>query len=256
MDLRHRDLLWLLTWREVRIRYARALLGVAWVLFLPVFMMGVFAVLDFSRLVPADSPYSRLPYTLFAYCGLLPWVHFSNSLTQATPSLVNSRDIIKKSAFPREFIPLAKVLAATLDLGVGALFLAGLMVWHGVPLHASVLAIPVVFGLQLAFTTGLALLCSAGSLFYRDVNYLVQAGVVLAMFATAVVYPIQVTRPWAQAVLSWNPMSSYLDSYRGALLLGVWPSEGLLPGILGAIVSLVVGALVFRGLSHRFAEEV
>lgn len=256
VDLRHRDLLWLLVVREVRIRYARAVLGAAWVLFLPVFMMAVFTVLDFSRLVPGDSPYSRYPYTLFAYCGLLPWMHFSGSMTQATPSLVNSRDIIKKSAFPREVIPLAKVLAAILDLGIGAMFLAVLMAWHGVPVHASVAAVPVVFALQFAFTAGLALLCSAGSLFFRDVNYLVQAGVVLAMFATAVVYPIHVSTPWVQSVLSWNPMSAFLDAYRGAILLGEWPGKGLLPGLLGAVVSLAIGVLVFRRLSHRFAEEV
>jgi ABC-type polysaccharide/polyol phosphate export permease len=250
------DLLWLLVVREVRIRYARAALGAAWALFLPVAMMAVFTVLDFSRLVAEGSAFARFPYQVFAFCGLLPWMHFSTSMTQATPSLVNSRDIIKKSAFPREVIPLAKVLAAMLDLGIGALFLAALLLWHGLPIPATAAAVPFVFLLQLAFTTGLALLCAAGSLFFRDVNYLVQVGVVLAMFATSVVYPIDVSTPWVQAALSWNPMSSYLDSYRGALLLGEWPGTGLLPGVAGAVLSLAVGVTVFRRLSHRFAEEV
>jgi ABC-type polysaccharide/polyol phosphate export permease len=254
INIQYRDLLWLLTLREIRIRYARALLGAAWVLFLPVFMMAVFTVLDFSRLVPEGSPYYHVPYTLFAYSGLLPWMHFSSSLTQATPSLVNSRDMIKKSAFPREVIPLAKVIAASLDLAVGGLFLLVLLVWKRTPVHASVAAIPLVFLLQLAFTSGLALLCSAGSLFFRDVNYLVQVGVVLAMFATAVVYPIHVTTPWVQTLLGWNPMSSYLEAYRAALLLGEWPGEGILPGVVGAVASLAVGATVFRRLSPRFAE--
>ena len=251
----HRDLLWLLIVREVRIRYARAALGAAWALFLPVFMMGVFTVLDFSRLVPGSSPYARFPYAVFAYCGLLPWMHFSTSLTQATPSLVSSRDLIKKSAFPREVIPLAKVLAGLLDLGIGAAFLVGLLAWHDIPIRATVLAVPVLFLVQLAFTTGLALLCSAGALFFRDVNYLVQVGVVLAMFATSVVYPIQVSTPWVQSVLSLNPMSAFLDAYRGAILLGQWPGGELLPGVVGAVLALVVGATVFRKVSHRFAEE-
>ena len=251
----YRDLLWLLVVREVRIRYARAVLGAAWALFLPVFMMGVFTVLEFSRLVPGGSPYARFPYAVFAYCGLLPWMHFSMSLTQATPSLVNSRDLLKKSAFPREVIPLAKVLAGLLDLGIGTLFLAGLLLWHGIPMGPAVLAVPAIFLLQFAFTTGLCLLCSAGSLFFRDVNYLVQVGVVLAMFATSVVYPIQVSTPWVQSVLEFNPMSSYLDAYRGAILLGQWPGSDLLPGIVGAVLTFVVGATVFRRVSHRFAEE-
>ena len=251
----HRDLLWLLVVREVRIRYARAALGAAWALFLPVFMMGVFTVLDFSRLVPGGSPYARFPYAVFAYCGLLFWTHFSMSLTQATPSLVNSRDLLRKSAFPREVIPLAKVLAGLLDLGIGTAFLAGLLLWHDVPVGTAILAVPAVFVLQLAFTTGLCLLCSAGALFFRDVNYLVQVGVVLAMFATSVVYPIQVSTGWVQSVLSLNPMSSYLDAYRGAVLLGEWPGAGLWVGAAGAVISLSVGASVFRRVSHRFAEE-
>jgi ABC-type polysaccharide/polyol phosphate export permease len=252
----HRDLLRLLVVREVRIRYARALLGAAWALFLPVFMMAVFTVLDFSRLVPAGSPYASFPYALFAYTGLLPWTHFATSLTQATPSLVNSRDILRKSAFPREVIPLAKVLAALLDLAVGSLFLAALLLWHGVPLRAAAIAIPAVLALQVAFTAGLALLASAGNLFFRDVNYLVQVGIVLAMFATAVVYPIHVSTPWVREVLSWNPMSSFLEAYRRALLLGEWPWSSLGPGLAGAALALALGAWTFRRLSHRFAEEV
>ena len=225
----HRDLLWLLTLRELRVRYARALLGAAWAVLLPLAMMGVFLVLDFGRLFPEGHAFSEVPYALYAFCGLLFWNHFSASLTQATPSLVISGQMIKKSAFPREFIPLSRVLALLVDVAVGGVFLAGILLWSGRPVGAAVLAVPLVFLLQVAFTTGLALLLAAGNMFFRDVHYLVQVGVVLAMFATSVVYPVAPSHPVARAVLAWNPMSAYLDAYRGAILLGRWPTGEILP---------------------------
>jgi ABC-type polysaccharide/polyol phosphate export permease len=254
--LKHRYLLGLLVIREIRIRYARAALGIAWALFLPLAMMAVFTVLNFGRLIPADSEYKALPYSVFAFCGLLFWTHFATSLTQGTPSLVISGNLLKKCAFPREAIPLAKMISALFDLLIGTVLLLVLMLLTGVPIRLTILIVPVVFLLQLAFTSGLVLLLSAANLFFRDVNYLVQVGVVLGMFATSVVYPIESTNPVAGFVLALNPMSAFLDAYREALLLGRLPGAGLLVGALGAIVSLLLGTFAFRRLAPRFAEEV
>ncbi len=255
----HRDLLWLLVVREIRVRYARAALGAAWAVFPPLVMMTVFSVMNFGRLIDAGSDYANIPYPVFAFVGLLPWVHFSTSLTQATPSLVLAAAILKKSRFPHEIVPIARVFAALLDFGVGLFVLAGLLVWHREQISVGVEALAVVpiFGLQLVFTVGLALLLSAANMFFRDVNYLLNVGIVLAMFATSVVYPIAVTDPTIGAILALNPMSAYLDAYREALLLGRWPSfETLAPGAIGALVSLLLGASVFARCSPRFAEEV
>jgi ABC-type polysaccharide/polyol phosphate export permease len=220
-------------------------------------MLGVFVALDFGRLMVADPRYAAVSYTLFAFCGILPWAHFSASLTQATPSIVNARDIIRKSAFPREVIPLSKGLAALLDLAIGCGILALLLLWKQAPLHATALAIPVVFLLQMAFTAGLALLFSAANTFFRDVHYLVQVILPIGMFATSVVYPVTINnRPFVSALLSLNPMSSFIDSYRAALLLGEWPWATLLPGAVGAVLSLAVGTYAFGRLERRFAEEL
>lgn len=253
--LAHRDLLVLLVRREVRIRYARAALGAVWALFLPVSMMVVFVGLNFGRLLPEGSGFPPRMYPLFAYCGILPWTHFSTSLTQATPSLAASRDLLRKSAFPREFIPLARPVAALLDLAIGLVFLAALLAAYGVHPGLPVLAVPLVFLLQFAFTVGLALLLSAGNLYYRDVQYLLQTAVLLGMFVTSVLYPVAIARDEVGWLLELNPMTSFLDAYREALLLGQWPWRTLVPGAVGALVSLLVGVGVFRRLSPGFAEE-
>lgn len=253
--INHRDLLWLLTRREIRIRYTRAVLGAAWAVLPPLVMMAVFTALNFARLISPNDPFSSVPYSVFAYCGLLPWAHFSTSLTQATPSLVSLRDLLKKSAFAREVIPLSKVLAALFDLGIGCILLLLLLLYHGIKLDITALAVPIIFLIQLVFTSGLALLLSAGNVFYRDVNYLLQVGITLAMLASPVIYPLPVSDGPMVQILRWNPMASFIDGYREALLLRVWPWQTLLPGVVGAACSIALGAGVFRKLSARFAEE-
>jgi ABC-type polysaccharide/polyol phosphate export permease len=195
---------------------------------------------------------------VFAYCGLVAWTHFATSVTQATPALVTARDILRKSAFPAEVVPLAKVLAALLDMAIGLVVLVVLMLWKDIPLHASAWAVLPAFALQMLFTCGVVLLCSAGNMFFRDVNYIVQVGIVLAMFATSVVYPVDpsaIHPAWVGTLMAWNPMSSYIDAYRSALLLGEWPWGRLLPGLIGAAVTFTGAAWIFRTLSPRFAEE-
>ena len=253
---KHRYLLGLLVIREIRIRYARAALGIAWALFMPLVMMAVFTVLNFGRLIDETSEYKQLPYSVFAYCGLLFWTHFATSLTQGTPSLVISGNLLKKCAFPREVVPLSKMISGLLDLAIGAVFLVVLMLLTGVPLRISALAVPLVLALQLAFTAGLVLLLSAANLFFRDVNYLVQVGVVLGMFATSVIYPVVTENEVANLILGLNPMSAFIDAYREALLLGRFPGPGLLVGALGAVAALLLGVFAFRRMSPRFAEEV
>ena len=256
---KHRDLLSLLVVREIRIRYARAFLGMAWALFIPLIMMVIFTALNFGRLL-ADgekgNPYQGIPYSLFAYSGLLFWTHFATSLTTGTNSLVLAAPLIKKCSFPRETIPLSKVLSSVLDLLIGSLFLIVLMIWNGQTVGWSVLAIPLIFGFQLIFTSGVVLVLASANMYFRDVNYLTQVGVMLLMFATSVVYPITPKDDLAKVVLSLNPMSSFLDAYREILLLGQWPGPGLLIGVAGAIVFLFLGVMTFRWLSPHFAEEV
>jgi ABC-type polysaccharide/polyol phosphate export permease len=251
----HRDLLYLLVLRDLRTRYARAALGFLWALFLPAATLGIFVMLGFERLIPREGSFAAVPYAAFAMCGIVPWTHFAASLSFATTSLTGSRDLLKKSAFPREVIPIARPLAALVDLLIGAALVAALLAFYGWWPQAPALAVPFVFALQFAFTVGVCLVLAAANLFFRDVQYLVQVGLLLGMFVTSVLYPVEVRAPVARAVLAWNPMSSYIGAYRDALLLHRWPGPALAPGAIAAAVSLIGGVWLFRRLAPRFAEE-
>jgi homopolymeric O-antigen transport system permease protein len=253
----HFDLLRLLVVRELRSRYARTGLGVAWAIFPPLLTTAVFTAVNVGSLLGGQSRWRDVSYPLFALSGLVFWLHFSQSLTSGTTSLALARDMIHKSSFPAEVIPLSKVLAGLLDLGIGFVLLLGFLAWkaEGVPWTAAL--VPAVFVLQLAFTVGVVLFASALNLFFRDVQFVLQVLVTIAMFASDVVVPVEGARGRAAELLMLNPMVSCLEAYRSLLLLGRIPSfVELLPAIVGAPVALALGAAYFRRVSPRFAEEV
>jgi homopolymeric O-antigen transport system permease protein len=252
------DLLRLLVVREVRVRYARAALGMAWAIFLPVVMLMIFSAVDLDQLIGGKSDYDATPYALFAFTGLIFWMNFQQSLITGTSSLAVAHDILHKSRFPAELIPVARVLAWLLDLGIGFVLLLAMMLWiDDVEFHATALLVPVVFLLQFMFTVGLALLMSSINLFFRDVHYMLTALMPLCMLASNVAYPIAGIEGIQGDILRMNPIVSYLDAYRRLLFLGEIPTlERALPGLIGAFGCLAVGVLYFRRVRHRFAEEV
>jgi ABC-type polysaccharide/polyol phosphate export permease len=253
----HLDLLRLLVIREVRTRYARTALGVLWAVFPPIAVVAVFTLLDFARLMGGDSRWKDVPYPAFAFSGMVFWTHFSQSLTTGTSSLAYSRDMLHKAKFPAELIPLSKVLAWLLDLAIGFALLLALLLLLGTPVPATAWLVPVVFLLQLAFTTGLVLLLSAVNLFFRDVQFVLQVVVMILMFASNVVLPIDGATGLAAKVFAVNPIVSYLDAYRSLLFLGRCPDlASMAPGIVGAVLSIAVGLAYFPRVSPRFAEEV
>jgi ABC-2 type transport system permease protein len=165
--------------------------------------------------------------------------------------------MLHKSKFPAEFIPLAKVLAWLLDLAIGFALLLVLMAIRGMPIPATVLLVPVVFALQLMFTTGVVLFLSALNLFFRDVQFVLQVLVMILMFASNVVVPVDGASGTAAKVFAMNPMVAFLDAYRSLLFLDRVPEmSSLLPGVIGAVAAFALGLAYFRRVSPRFAEEV
>ena len=243
----YRELLGFLVWRDLKVRYKQTALGVLWAVIQPFFAMVVFSIF-FGKL--AQMPSDGVPYPVFAYCGLLPWQFFAHALTESGNSLVASQNLITKVYFPRLVIPLAAVLAGTVDFGIAFIILIAMMVaFHVVPTPA-VVTLPLFLLLALATALAVGLWLSALNVRYRDVRYTIPFLTQFWLFATPVVYPSSlVPEPW-RALYGLNPMAGVVEGFRWALL-GNAPA----PGPLLAVSIAVVVVLLISGLSYFHQTE-
>src|SRR5579864_3283315 len=247
------ELLLNLTRREVKGRYSQSLLGFGWAVAQPVATMLVFTLV-FSRLA---NILSDVPYPVFAYAGLVPWFFFLNSVSSGTMSLVQYRNIVTKTYFPREIVPLAQVASRLLDFGAAALFVAALIAYYRIGLTRWALVAPGLFVLLVAITVATTLVTSAVNVFYRDVNPVVQIGLQLLLFVTPIAYPLsKVPERW-RGWLAINPLSGVIEGFRSVLVYGRPPDWPLLvrSTIVTAIV-LVASLALFKRLDRYFADVI
>jgi len=249
-----RELLYFLTWREVKVRYKQTLLGAAWALLQPLFTMVIFS-LFFGRL--AKLPSDGIPYPVFAFTALVPWIFFSNGLTQSANSLINNSQLITKIYFPRLLVPTAAVLGGVIDflLAFGLLIL--MILWYGVGIHASIVWIPLFVLLAFVSSLGAGLWLSALNVEYRDIRHTVPFLVQMWMFATPIAYPSSLLHePW-HTLYALNPMVGVVEGFRWAILgTKTRPDSILLVSSAIAILALITGALFFRRTEKRFADLI
>jgi lipopolysaccharide transport system permease protein len=247
----YRELLWFLTLRDVKVRYKQTLLGAAWTVVQPLGTMLVFTLL-FSRLlgVPSDG----VPYSLFAFAGLVPWLFFSKGLTSSVNSLVGSTNLITKVYFPRLIIPLAAVAAGLVDLGVALVFLLGLVVWYGVALTGQLLLVPLLVVQVALLALGVGIGLSALNARYRDVGALLPFGLQVGMFATPIIYPASLVPERWRWVLAVNPLTGIIEGFRSSLFGREvdWGLLGLSAGVTCAL--LLASAYTFRRMEATFAD--
>jgi lipopolysaccharide transport system permease protein len=264
---KHRHLIWLLAWRDIRVRYKHSVLGAAWAVLPPIAMMLVFnfvfgAVTDINRQKLTGHP--TLPYCLFAFCGLVPWMFLANGLTAATGSLVANRQLVTKVYFPREVLPLSSIVSALIDFVVAGAILILLTAYYHFrsgawiyQFHWSILLTPLVVAAQIAFMCGAGLILSMANLFYRDVGFLFRSLIQLWMFLTCVIYQLDATAGWKRLLIQLNPMTPIIRAYRDCLLFGRSP---LTPSFAAAsaisMLLLVVGWHWFRRREFEFAEYI
>ncbi|MBI5667983.1 MAG: ABC transporter permease [Chloroflexi bacterium] len=275
----YRELLFFLTWRDIKVRYKQTIFGASWAIIQPFFTMVVFS-LFFGRL--AGVPSDNIPYPIFSYAALVPWTFFSNGLTQASASLVNSSKLITKVYFPRLIIPVSSIIAGLVDFCLAFIVLLGMMLYYGIsPLQREValLSIPAVPLLEslttvtlpsyamiwlpllllLAFITSLAvgLWLSAMNVQYRDIRYIVPFLLQLWMFATPIAYPSSLlSEPW-RTIYGINPMTGVVEGFRWALLgTDTQPGPTILVSALVALALLVSGMYYFRRMEKSFADVV
>lgn len=251
--VRSRELLQLLAWREVRLRYSQTVLGVLWVLLQPLLPMILFTII-FSR-IPAFGSV-LLPYPVFVYSGLMLWSFFSNALSNSSRSLVDSPDLVTKVYFPRILIPASAALAALVDLAVQFAAFLLLLAYYRVPVISALLAFPAVALHTSILAFALGLFFSALNVKYRDVRYALPFLVQLWMIATPIMYPTTVVPAQFRWLWLLNPLATTMDAYRS--VLAAQPVDWLAVSVSCAIAIalLLCGLVAFTRMEEQFADLI
>lgn len=249
----YRELLFFLTWRDVKVRYKQTALGAAWAILQPLFMMIIFTIF-FGRLAGVDSV--GIPYPLFAFAGLVPWTFFSNAITASGNSLVGSANLITKVYFPRLIVPAAAMLAGLVDFALAFLLFIVLMIYYGVTPTVQVLFLPVLILMTALFALGVGTWMAALNVKYRDVRFALPFLIQLWLFVSSVILPSSALGPKWRWVLMFNPMSGIIEGYRSALfgLPFDWRALGVAAAI--TIVVLVYSIYSFARVERSFADII
>ncbi|HEY0173498.1 MAG TPA: ABC transporter permease [Pyrinomonadaceae bacterium] len=249
----YRELLYFLTWRDIKVRYKQTLMGVAWVIIQPLMLMVVFTLV-FNRFVGAGG--GAIPYPLFAYAGLLLWTFFSVSVSSGMNSLIGNTSLVTKVYFPRVFIPAAAVGAGLVDLSVGAVLLVPLGAYYGVGVSPALLLLPGFVLLAAALALSVGMMVAALTVRYRDLRHALPFLLQLWMFASPVIYPVGVVPERWRWLLAANPMTGVLEGFR-ASLAGTPLDWGLVAVPLAAApLLLAIAFYVFRSLEDTFADII
>lgn len=249
----YRELLFFLTWRDVKVRYKQTLLGAAWAILQPLFMMIIFTIF-FGRLAGVDS--AGIPYPVFALAGLVPWTFFSNTITASGNSLVGSAHLITKVYFPRLIVPAAAMMAGLVDFVLAFLLLIVLMIYYRVPVTAQVVFLPVLVLLTALFGLGVGTWMSALNVKYRDVRFALPFVIQLWLFVSSVILPSSAVPEKWRWVLMFNPMSGIIEGYRAALfgLPFDWPALGVAAVL--TVVMLFYSVYSFGKAERSFADII
>ncbi len=250
----YRELLYFLTWRDIKVRYKQTVLGAAWAIIQPFFMMVVFSLFfGYLARVPSDG----VPYPIFAYCALLPWQLFAHALTESSNSLVANERLITKVYFPRLVVPISAVLGGLLDFAIAFVILLLMMAYYGVRPTWAIVTLPAFLLLAMLTALGVGLWLSALNVKYRDVRYTITFLIQFWLFATPVAYSSSIVPARWRALYGLNPMAGVVEGFRWALL-GKSTGPGALLAVSVAVVILILigGLYYFRRMEADFADVV
>ncbi|HEV7893698.1 MAG TPA: ABC transporter permease [Pyrinomonadaceae bacterium] len=249
----YRELLYFLTWRDVKVRYKQTLMGVAWVVIQPLATMLIFTFV-FQRIAKLDS--GAIPYPLFAYSGLLLWAFFAGAVSAGTNSLISNTSLVTKVYFPRAFIPAAAVGAGLVDLAVGSVLMAGLAAYYGVHVTWGLLLLPVFVALAACLALAVGMLASALTVKYRDLRHALPFLLQFWMFASPVIYPSEKVPAQWRWLLTLNPIAGVLEGFRASLagLSTDWTLAAVPFFVAPALLALAF--YVFRKLEDTFADVI
>jgi lipopolysaccharide transport system permease protein len=250
----YKELLYFLIWREVKIRYKQTMIGGAWAILQPLMTMVIFSII-FGRF--AKIPSDGLPYPVFAYTALLPWMLFSQSLTRSGTSLVENANLITKVYFPRLMIPLGAASAPIVDFIVSFMVLICLMAWYGIRPTLGILALPLLLLLTIMTAFSVNLWLSPLNVQYRDVGHAIPFLSQFWMYASPVAYPLSLIPEKWQFLYSLNPMVGVIEGFRWALLGKQSPNIIAMAISVFAVLALFLSGLIyFKKMEQSFADVI
>jgi lipopolysaccharide transport system permease protein len=249
----YRELLWVLTARDIKVRYKQTVLGITWALIQPVSSMIIFSVI-FGKLAKIDT--GETPYPIFVYAGLLPWTFFSTALSSSAGSILNSGYLLSKVYFPRFILPIAGIGSGILDFFISLTLLFALMVYFNVGLTLNLLAAPLILLGTVLTAVGVGGLLAGVSVRYRDFRYVIPFMIQFWMYISPVVYPPTLIPESYRWLIFLNPMAGFIDGFRAAFLGQDFNLVAL--GISGSISILffIAGALVFSRYEKQIADII
>jgi len=250
----YRELIYFLTWRDIKVRYKQTAIGIVWAVLQPIAMMAVFT-LFFGKL--AKLPSDGVPYPVFTFCALLPWQVFSRSISDSANSLVTDQRLISRVYFPRIIVPTASIVGSLMDFLISFSLFLIVMAWYGIAPTLNVVFLPVFLLLMMMTALGMGYWLSALNIEYRDVVYALPFISQIWMFLSPVVYSSSLVPAKYRLLYGLNPMAGVIDGFRWALLgVGPGPSPMLLASGCISVALFVSGIFWFRGRERTFADAI
>ena len=258
---RYRELIYFMTWRDLKVRYKQTALGVSWAVIQPFMNMVVFSIF-FGGLakIPTDN---GIPYPIFSFVALLPWTLFTNALNNASRSLVSNQNMITKIYFPKLVLPLASVLSGLVDFLIAFVVLIGIALYYNLTGQAHITITAALWTLipfllmALVTALGIALWLSALYVQYRDVGYILPFLSAILQFVSPVVYSTMMIPAKWQMIYALNPMAGVINGFRWAILgTPTGPDTRLIISAVVALVLLVSGMIYFRRMERTFADTI
>ena len=256
----YRELLYFLTWRDVKVRYKQTIFGAAWAVIQPFILMIVLSALfgQFANTSPGGAN-AGVPNSIFFYTGLVPWTLFSGALVGSSMSVVGGQGLVTKVYFPRLILPIAATGTYLIDFAIAMAVLVGMMIYYGIPPTLATLWLPLFTLIAVITSLGIGIGMSALNAKYRDIRYAVAFVVQLLFFLSPVMYPAtsSVVPPAIRPFYGLNPMVGVIEGFRWSLL-GIGEGPGLMT-IMSAVVAVllfVAAAVYFRRLERSFADVI
>jgi lipopolysaccharide transport system permease protein len=262
----YRELLGVLTWKSITVRYKQAYLGIAWAVFKPLSLMLIFTLV--RSFVGIDS--GEIPYPILTFAALMPWVLFQESSSEGINSVVGNASLIRKIYFPREIFPLTAVATKLVEFGINCLILAGLMIWYGMAPTVYILWAPLIILYTLLVALTLALFGAAVNVYYRDAGQALPVALSLLMYASPVIYPLKLVKEklleqqaageWSEllyTIYTANPLAGIIDAFQNVVLRGQPPDFlAMIPGAIALAILLPLGYRYFKRAESYFADVI